>query len=178
MLIGKGPKQTNEGLVDLLLECHQRIRSFSALAVAVSEQPDFQSSEVADACVRVQRYFSEALPLHVKDEEESIAPRLIGKSREVDQALAQMQTQHRTHEAPLRRLLELCGNLRALPAETPAVRTELTELAIRLQSELERHLVLEETTIFPAVRIHLPVDTQAMIVRELRARRQVPRAGQ
>ena len=178
MLIGKGPKQTSEDLVDLLLECHQRIRSFSALALAVSGQSDFQSNETVDACKRVQKYFSEALPLHVKDEEESILPRLVGRSREVDDALAQMQAQHRTHETPLRQLLELCGNLRALPEETSDARAELRDLANSLQSEFARHLDLEEAIIFPAVRVHLLTDEQAAIVHELRARRKVPRLTQ
>src|SRR5690606_33889983 len=72
------PKTAAQDLVDLLDECHQRIRRFLALAGEAAAHRGAPSSETAQACADVERYFKEALPLHVADEEESITPRLRG----------------------------------------------------------------------------------------------------
>ncbi|MDQ2668890.1 MAG: hemerythrin domain-containing protein [Gemmatimonadota bacterium] len=56
MLLTMGRKHHGGGdLVDMLLECHVRIRTFSSLAIAVGEHADAPVAEVADACARVER---------------------------------------------------------------------------------------------------------------------------
>lgn len=172
MLIGKGPRQVSENLVDLLLECHQRIRSFAKLARTVAAQPNYASDEVVEACQGITRYFSEALPLHVDDEEQSILPRLFGKRPEVDEALVLMQSQHQSHQRPLAQLVALCGDLAQPSARATELGAELCPLSESVERELITHLELEESVIFPAITAHLSVDEQAAIVRELRARRQ------
>lgn len=172
MLIGKGPRVVSENLVDLLLECHQRIRSFSALAREVSEQSNYDSEEVTNACLSVTRYFTQALPLHVDDEEQSILPRLIGRLPRLDDALALMQAQHAQHQGPLGRMLAICTELAAPSARASELATELRPLAQIVERELGEHLELEESIIFPGISQYLTDTEQAMVVRELRARRQ------
>ena len=75
MLINIGAKAGAEDLVSLLLECHHRIRGFSALGVELGTRADLPAADVVQGCERVERYFGEALPLHVADEEESLLPR-------------------------------------------------------------------------------------------------------
>jgi iron-sulfur cluster repair protein YtfE (RIC family) len=171
--IGRGPRQVNHDLVDLLLECHERIRAFGALARKLGEQSDFGSDDVVEASLGVVRYFTQALPLHVQDEEQSILPRLKGKQPAVDAALAQMQAQHASHQRPLERVVAICGDLARRATGAPELGAELHGLAQRLERELLEHLELEETVIFPAITLHLSADEQAAIVRELRARRQL-----
>src|SRR5262245_23535436 len=102
MLVRIGPRASSpEDLVDLLLACHERIRNFTAMARAAAEREEAVAADVVDACARVQRYFTEALPLHVRDEEESLLPRLQGRSAEVDRALGVMKEQHERHEVTL-----------------------------------------------------------------------------
>src|SRR5687768_5521196 len=87
------PRTSAQDLVELLGECHERIRGFVALARRAATLRHVPADQIARACADVERYFSEALPLHVADEEESIAPRLRGLSPEVDDALAVMVQQ-------------------------------------------------------------------------------------
>lgn len=169
--IGRGPAKEGD-LFDSLAACHQRIRSFIELARVVAERADASPPEIADACVRVARYFREALPLHVADEEQSILPRLsdpkVGEG--CLQALRTMHQEHDDHVAPLAELVAACELLGAEPTENEA-RRRLGELVVSLQEAFERHLVLEETHIFPALRQHLTDADRAAIADEMRARR-------
>jgi iron-sulfur cluster repair protein YtfE (RIC family) len=161
---------TGEGdLVDLLLACHERIRKFAALAVAVAERQDLPGDEVVEACVQVHRYFSEALPLHVADEDESILPRLQGASPEIDHALRTMHDQHVEHGPKLQSLLRLTEALR-VQSDSAALKSELAVVAADLEQEFHAHLAMEERILFPALR-GLPGTIQAEIVAELRERR-------
>jgi hemerythrin-like domain-containing protein len=161
---------SQDDLVDLLLECHERIRRFVALARAAGEAESASEEQVREACASVERYFGEALPLHVRDEEESILPRLRNQSAEIDQALTTMHAQHAEHELPLRAMLSACATLREAPTD-PARREALASAAAELERAFAVHLRLEETLLFPVIRSALPDSVQADIVRELRRRR-------
>src|ERR1051326_5002660 len=91
MLVKIGPLDEPSDIVDLLKECHERIRTFINLAGRLAKAEEISDTDVRDGAGRVARYFSEALPLHVADEEQSILPRLQGKSAELDAALSEMQ---------------------------------------------------------------------------------------
>ena len=173
MLHAIGRKQHSEELVDLLLACHGRIRTFIDLAIAIGEREEASDDDVADGSARVQRYFSEALPLHVEDEEEGVLRVSTAWSPEVDAALDRMCEEHDRHAAPLRRLLDLCASLRATPRDATA-RAALAAVGRQLLTELEPHLEAEERIVFPAIRALLSIEEQHAIVRELRARRQPP----
>jgi iron-sulfur cluster repair protein YtfE (RIC family) len=171
MLITIGQKRPPaDDLGGLLLGCHERIRSFVALARAAAEQVDLPDAEVVEACSRAERYFIEALPLHVSDEEESIFPRLRGRSPDVDRALQGMHEQHINHQPKLRALLDALSALRQSPRDAPQ-RAELIVAANALRNDFTEHLLLEETVVFPAIPRLLPAVMQAEIVEEIRARR-------
>ena len=176
MLIAIGRRAKSEGLVDLLLECHGRIRHFVQLAKHIGQRRDVSASEVSAACQSCERYFTEALPLHVADEELSLLPRLRGLSADVDDALVTMHAQHREHEPLLRALLERLGAVRNAPDEAE-LRVRLAFVANALELEFERHLELEEQRLFPAIRRDMPEEAQACVIDELRARRQGPLAS-
>src|SRR6516164_5551174 len=84
MLIQIGPSKENSDIVDLLSECHDRIRAFTGLAGRLASSGSVSDNEIRDAAGQLVRYFSESLPLHVADEEESILPRLRGRSTPLD----------------------------------------------------------------------------------------------
>lgn len=173
MPVAIGRRREDPGdLVDLLLECHARIRSFVELARLAATRADVTPADVSDACARVERYFTQALPLHVRDEEESVLPRLRGRDAELDRALASMTEQHREHDSPLRALLAASADLRQAPAD-PAARCVLAAETARLARELDAHLSLEEAVVFPALRRLVPPSELAEAVRELRERRRV-----
>lgn len=170
MFVTIGRTQKKHDLVDALLECHERIRRFTELARELGARSDLPTSEVRDTCERCARYFTDALPLHVADEEQSLVPRLAGLSREVDEALATMETQHREHQEGLSRTLRALEGLRAAPSD-PERRAELHTAASALSAEFTLHLAMEETVLFPAIRTRLPIATQELIAGEVRARR-------
>lgn len=149
-------------VVDSLLACHHRIRSFLALAARVGQGGD-PADQIAQACGQIARYFREALPLHVADEEESILPRLHGRDAGVDGALAAMQEQHSEHAAQL-------AELAAALAE-PGSRARIAAAAAALEAAFAPHLDLEEAVVFPAIRQLLSARELADIAAEIRARR-------
>lgn len=169
-LVQLGSRPPVEGPEGLLLECHERIRRFVGLAAEVGARPELPAPEVVDACERCARYFREALPLHVEDEEASVRPRLAGAGPEVASALAQMHDEHAAHEPLLAALLAALSAVRLEPGDRVA-RGRLLEAASALRAAFEPHLAREERVIVPALR-RLSDGVRAELVSELRARRQ------
>jgi iron-sulfur cluster repair protein YtfE (RIC family) len=173
MLTRLGAPAAPDDAVGLLLECHERIRSFLALARRVAEAGAAELDAVPEAAARVHRYFTEALPLHAQDEEESILPRLRGLDPLVDAELAVMKREHGEHERPLAVLTAACAELAREPARLPALAPEVARATAELERHFTEHLHREETVIFPAIRRLLSPTQDAAIMRELRARRGV-----
>src|SRR5512138_1711735 len=149
--IGSRRPAPAEGIVDLLLDCHARIRSFSELAVRLGEAGAPPPGEIADAAARVTRYFAEALPLHARDEEESVLPRLAGRDPAVDVALVAMHRDHLGHGVVLDPVLDLCHELAAAPGRHAELAPALVRAALVLSAHFDVHLASEERTIFPAI---------------------------
>src|SRR6185503_861481 len=94
MLVSLGsPRGDERDVVDALLACHERIRRFSAMAVRIADAGGATELEIRDAAAAVRRYFAEALPLHVADEDEDLAPLLAGRDPAIDAALATMSAE-------------------------------------------------------------------------------------
>lgn len=168
--ISQRPATEAADLFDAFVACHQRIRDFLTLARRIAQQLHASAPEVIDAAQRVERYFSLAFPLHVADEELSLAPRLRQKTAELDRALRAMHEQHGGHRAPLELMLSTMKEVRSDPANV-LLRRRLGVLVSELESELEAHLQLEESVLFPAARRWLSSEEQREILKELRERR-------
>jgi iron-sulfur cluster repair protein YtfE (RIC family) len=171
MLTRIGSPAAASDAVDLLLECHVRIRAFLELARRLAEAGTEAPASVAEAAARVRRYFTEALPLHAEDEEESILPRLRGLDPRVDAELDLMAREHREHERPLSELVTACEHLARAPERLPALAPAVAGAAAELERHFAAHLAREETVIFPAMRRLLERETDAAIMREIRGRR-------
>jgi iron-sulfur cluster repair protein YtfE (RIC family) len=157
--------ETPEGLI---LDCHARIRTFCDLAVKLATEAATDEA-LADAATRVHRYFTQALPLHVADEEQTLAPRLRRFAPETLAALTAMERQHREHEPLLDGLIRAWRGLVADPGPRAASAGD----AARLRAELERHLGDEERLIVPAL-ARLPGEERRSFVDEVRQRRRRP----
>jgi hemerythrin-like domain-containing protein len=157
---------SNGSVVELLRDCHARIRGFTALAIRLA-QAAATPAERADAAERLHRYFAIALPLHVADEELSLRPRLEPTaSAELRDALGEMTSEHAQSDALLANLLPSWDSQRGGLSHSPT-----TLAAARAFDDLmERHLAREERIVFPAVE-RLPPDAQREVVAEMRARR-------
>jgi iron-sulfur cluster repair protein YtfE (RIC family) len=171
MLIQIGSSKEPSDIVDLLLECHQRIRHFLSLAYRLAQTHGALHDEISDASARITRYFSEALPLHVADEEQSILPRLSGRTPGLDAALQDMHQEHFEHEPLVGALLEMCRTLHASPEKLDEFRHSLLTTVSRLEKAISAHLEKEEQIVLPAIRTLLPPEEQATMLTELRARR-------
>ncbi len=171
MLVQLGKRPERLDVVDLLLDCHDRIRKFTTMARDLAAARGARLEAIREAAAQVRRYFIESLPLHMADEEKQILPRLIGMNAELDRALAAMEADHMAHEPLVRRLVELCSVLVADPRQIAAVATELHAVAMQLTTEFFVHLEREERVIFPALR-RLPSDERTAIRTAMRARRE------
>lgn len=176
MLTTIGGAAPEGDVVDLLLACHTRIRSFTDLALRLAAAQDLPATEVRAAAAQVRRYFDEALPLHALDEEESVLPRLAGKDPEVDAALAKMHSEHEAHGAAIGLLVGFCDTLAETPGRHAAIAPALADAARALAAHFERHLAPEEAVIFPAIRRLLPAEKLVEMAAEVRARRGTPAA--
>lgn len=157
-----------EGPLALLGACHARIREHLRMArVLVQASGAEPESAIAATAGAVDRYFRTALPLHIEDEEKSVAPRL---STAQDGALARMRGEHRAHELRCAALLALTEAIEREPHRLREVRAALAEVVPSLCTELEAHLVHEEEALFPAIAALSAHDARA-IVAEIRARR-------
>lgn len=173
MLTRLGAPAAPDDAVGLLLDCHERIRGFLALAARLAEAGLAERDGVAEAAARVRRYFSEALPLHARDEEESVLPRLRGKDPAVDAELDEMRREHGEHGPPLDALVQACAALAEDPSRQGALAPALRRAAAELDAHFAQHLRREEAVIFPALRRLLSSEEDAAVVREIRARRGV-----
>jgi iron-sulfur cluster repair protein YtfE (RIC family) len=158
--------------VDLLLECHVRIRAFLATARRLGEAGDAEAALVAETARQVHRYFTHALPLHAADEEESILPRLRGREPELDAALEVMARQHQEHRPPLQVLVSACASLAGDPGRCAQLGPTIAAATTELERHFADHLAREEAVIFPAMRRLLDREADAAITTELRRRRQ------
>lgn len=169
--------------VDLLLGCHARIRHFTAVALRLSA-PGAPASQIAPAAAAVARYYSQALPLHEADENDSVYPRLRAALAAAphDPALASdaaalaaanedMVAQHRTLNALVDALLPRWQALAQNPADAPATAPATAADAARLLAAWQDHLGLEERVIFPALRRWLTPGDRAAVRAEMVERR-------
>jgi len=123
-MLGKiGRSAAPADAVALLLECHGRIRAFLAMARRVGE------------AIQVHRYFTLALPLHARDEEESSLPRLRDRDPLLDLQLDVMVREHQEHQRPLGQLTEACAEIGADPGRHRAQAGSVLQAA----TELDRH---------------------------------------
>jgi iron-sulfur cluster repair protein YtfE (RIC family) len=152
MLVSLGQRRSADDVVDLLLECHGRIRAFLGHARRLAATPGAPVAEAQELAGRVRRYFVEAYPLHVADEDELVIPRLVDRGPDVDAALAAMHAEHRAHDEHVARLVALCAAIEAAPGDLAATAGALAEAVDALAAQVDPHLALEERVIFPALR--------------------------
>ncbi len=161
--------------LELLLACHVRLRSFSALSLALATRTDLPPAEMADAAQRLLRYFQVALPLHEADEEDSLAPALLATSAgsRVQDALGTMAAQHEQLHEILDALIPAWEGIAAAASEANAPRA----VGVPAQSEarglsnlIELHLDLEEKLVFPAITLIEPAARKRLFA-EIRGRR-------
>ncbi len=171
-LVTIGARHRELSLVELQGACHHRIRDHLALARRLATEVGHSPEDVRETAQRIHRYFSIALPLHIADEDCSIAPRLRTTSTVVSVTLEVLAVQHETYQPLVDWLLSLLDRVVDRPDDIAAAQRMIGQTLDLLESQLLTHLELEEQAVFPALE-RLPLDKQLDIVREMRRRREV-----
>jgi iron-sulfur cluster repair protein YtfE (RIC family) len=169
-----GPRQPDPGEpAEALAACHERVRHFTTVALRLARSSKAAPRLILDTVSALRRYFGSALPVHERDEEDCVIPRLleVRPGRALEHALGRMAGDHRAIDESLSRLDSLWARVAARPADLTALGDELHSRALSLSSLFEGHLQLEEETIFPALTELLPEPTRKQMLRDIRERR-------
>ena len=165
----RGPERqvADDDVLARLWDCHARIRRTSAEARALAALAGGDRDPRAAASARdVSGYFERGLLLHAEDEDLSIAPLLPSSCASV---VAELAAQHHEIESRIAALSPAWARRaqgEPLGAGAEAHREDVDALV----ALLDRHLALEEATLFPAIAA-LPASARRDIVGQMRARR-------
>ena len=165
-----GRRERSDEPSEALRACHERIRRFLAMAARLASDEAAPDDDVWAAAGGVARYFDDALPLHERDEDDSIAPRLRGTSPDLDRALDTMHAEHDAMHADVRALVATCEQITARTRDRAVVRPDLAKILASLAPAMDAHLAAEELTILPAID-RLPAADRAAIKAEMAGRR-------
>jgi hemerythrin-like domain-containing protein len=168
---GASPSPRSEDVPEVLVDCHQRMRQFTALAVELAAHRAATADEVREVAAKVHRYFTIALPLHEEDEEASVFPRLLVHAPQLGPCIASLREDHAAHAQHVARLLAVCEQLQAAPERADELRVSLGEEARALSDAWRVHLAAEEGDVFPALRTALSADDRKAIREEMKERR-------
>lgn len=160
--------------VALLLACHARIRQNLRLAQRLVDAVSPSVTEIVEAASSLIRYFGQALPLHILDEDVTLCAALQKQwlPESCVQALATMREEHLVIEPSIAAALAAWRQLTADPLLLHGLRESLQLQTLRLTALLEAHLEAEERLIFPVVSQVLSTEEQKAVAEEIRARRQ------
>jgi hypothetical protein len=169
----KSPPSPPSDPTALILACHTKIRAFVAMGERLADATNAPAEEIASAATSLRKYFTDALPLHELDEEQSVTPRLLASSERarLEDAILTMVGEHAAAHAILDEIDPLWARLIASPGDLPAIRARLVPAQRALALLFEAHLEGEERVIVPAIAAVLPPEERDAIAREIRARR-------
>jgi hypothetical protein len=167
--IGQAEAKKRPELWQNLVDCHDRIRKFTAIALKLGRPAPLE--EVAEAAAAVQRYFTIALPLHAEDEDLSLAPRLRVAAPALAELLDKMSAEHGPIHQTIADLTPLWSRVIEEPARQSELAGRLRAPASWLSELFESHLRPEEEIIFPQMVQALLPESTTEILAEMRARR-------
>jgi iron-sulfur cluster repair protein YtfE (RIC family) len=158
---------------EVLASSHERVRHFTTVAVRLARSPNAAPRLIVDTVSALRRYFGSSLPLHERDEDDCVTPRLleVRPGRAIEHALSRMAGDHRAIDEAVGDLMALWTRVAARPTDLAPLGDELHSRALSLASLFEGHLQLEEETIFPAITNFIPEATRKLMLRELREHR-------
>lgn len=162
---------TPDDVIRRLATCHAQTRECLALARGIASLTTPDGEDVLEAARRVRRFFDRVLPLHGRDEDESVVPRLRGKEPRVDDLLDWMCADHRRHGRSVAMLVAACEELERMPCKRAALARYVARAASALEAHFTEHLIREEELLFPAIRRLLDPSACAAIVFEIAWRR-------
>lgn len=162
---------TPDDAIRPLAACHAQTRECLALARGIASLTTPDGEALLAAARRVRRFFDRVLPLHGRDEDESVLPRLRGKDPALDDVLDWIAGDHRRHNRTVATLVAACEEIERMPCRRAALARYVARAASVLEEYFTEHLVREEEVLFPAMRQLLDASACAAIVSEMERRR-------
>jgi hemerythrin-like domain-containing protein len=175
--IGQGPENGYQNPLGLLSDCHRRIERFLDIILAIAEQANGKDLEEDQrtALELALRYFREAAPKHVLDEEESLFPRLRAKQSPTGhRALAlldKLNADHRKTDRGHKGIEELSRVWLKEGCLPPDDATLLARLLQSLRETYRQHIAVEDAEVFPLASRLLDGAELQTIGQEMAARR-------
>lgn len=175
--LGAKPEHGFDEPLGLLSDCHRRVEKFldQLLLIAEAERGGELSPERRQALETALRYFQQGAPLHTRDEEESLFPRMRDSGRpEVAVALADLDRLEADHDVADIAHAEVDAlGLRWLSEGTlpEAEAARMIETLKTLRETYRRHIALEDNVMFPLAARVLEADTLETVGREMAVRR-------
>lgn len=156
---------TPDDLVGFLADCHEGIRRHAALARMLVDADSFSADALSRTALRVRRYFERVVPLHLRDEEDSLLPRLRGLDPALDRELSRRAREHRDYSRAVAALVAACEEVVRVPIRLTRVLPYVGRIAAELEAHFAERMAYEESVIFPAIGRYLdaPSITAAMI---------------
>jgi hypothetical protein len=165
MNTNRGHSKGNErGILARLLDCHARIRETIDEASRIGHAPS--QREAVAVAEEVARYFMRGLPMHTRDEEDSIIPRLAS----VGTVLDRVRAEHQEHEPMVQALVRACRALVDSPMDWENLRPAVARAADALSPVMLNHLAGEERDLFPHLDL-LDETARADVLEEMERRR-------
>jgi hemerythrin-like domain-containing protein len=146
----------DRGPFDQLRRSHERLREELAEIDRAIESASWET--LAAAC----DFFERNVVRHEKDEEASLFPRLTDAPPEVQRAIASLCEEHREHEGFAQAFRDVIAR---------RATSELRPFAAKIRASFERHIALEEGTVFPYAETSIATDAHAQMQDEMDARR-------
>lgn len=170
----------------LLSDCHRRIKRFLEILLRVTQtlRTEELTPDARNALETALRYFRDAAPIHTKDEEESLFPRLREvasaegeDAQQIRQALATVDRLEADHDIAdvSHALIDVLGKRwleqgRLSESEIEQLEAELNTL----RKFYEDHIEVEDNELFPLAAKVLDEPQLETVGREMAKRRGVP----
>jgi len=154
-----------------LLECHERIRAFMRLGARLAEVQGASAAEVEETAGKVVRYFTLAFPMHEKDEEESVMPRLKNRAPNLSALITKLEGEHRALDVLIEELIAITQRLAEKGDRLPSEREPLARVITQLDTGFNAHFNVEEEVVLGAMRAHLTEEDLSSITAEMQERR-------
>jgi hemerythrin-like domain-containing protein len=181
--LGAAPEHGFDTPLGLLSDCHRRIERFLDQLLRVVEAqtgtPEAgMTPEQRIALTVALRYFREAAPMHTRDEEESLFPRLRASHAEAAQVLmnevAALEADHKAADYLHAEVDRLGNRWLTLGTLSEVELARMWDLLAGLRETYRRHIAVEDSRVFPLAAQVLSAEEQQGIGQEMAGRRNLP----
>ena len=151
--------------IGLLRACHEEMQTHCDLLAALLDK-DTLDDEAREAARNLVRYFSQSAPLHHRDEEEDLFPRINRQSLRIAELIHNLKKEHETLDALWNRIEP---ELKKLPDE--GFSDAFKQSAMDFSTLCREHIALENRELLPLASNSLSQQALAEIGESMAARR-------